>query len=402
MLTFVHSNPALVRDGLLHVDRKFLTGMLRNAETIDAPITTVHPTLEEPDSTMDLVAVPCASLPFKVLTAVPGAAPDAALRAVIRASELIYGTLEWGVDALVREARVPYVMVVEYDLQTQAIVTSSQVTNPLRKLVRKLRCTAEFHRRAVPQMRRATALHCNGFPVYDESARYNDERLLYLDSRMSADMVISEAQLQARLAARRQRGRARLLYSGRYEPMKGSIDAVKVAIECLRRGLDIEFHSYGQGGLRDDMRALAAQSPAPERIVIHDAIPYPELVERSRDFDAFVSCHVQSDPSCTYLESLGSGLPIVGYANRMWSRLVSECGCGEATAIGDPAAAAGALERLLADGERLDALSLRARRYALEHTFEREFALRTNALNHLLHTLRGGSAPKPRGLAAIA
>lgn len=402
MLTFVNSNPALVRDGRLHVDRKFLTGMLRNAETIDAPIVTVHPRYDEADTTMDLIEVPCASLPFKVITAVAGAPPEPALRAAVAGSEMVYGSLEWGVEGLVSESRIPYVLVLEYDLQTQVTVTSSQVSNPLRKLVRKLRCTASFHRDAVPRMRGAAALHCNGFPVYDESARYNDERLLYLDSRMSADMVIGESQLQARLAERRRRGRVRLLYSGRYEPMKGSIDAVKVAIECLRRGLDIEFHSYGQGGLRDAMRALAAQSPAPERIVVHDAIPYPDLVERSRDFDAFVSCHVQSDPSCTYLESLGSGLPIVGYANRMWSRLVAECGCGAATPIGDPAAAAEALGKLLADAGRFDDMSLRARRYALNHTFEDEFALRTNAINAMLHALRAGRSPKPRAIEAIA
>lgn len=401
MLTFVHSNPALLRDGRLHVDRKFLTGMLRNAKSIDAPIVTIHPRLEVPDSTMDLIEVPCASLPFKVMTALPGAVPDAALRGLVDRSELVYGSLEWGVDTLVREARIPYVLVLEYDLETQVNVTTSQVSNPLRKLVRKLRCTAAFHRDAVPQMRGAAALHCNGFPVYDESARYNDERLLYLDSRMSADMVIGESQLLARLAARRERGRVRLLYSGRYEPMKGSIDAVKVAIECLRRGLDIEFHSYGQGGLRDTMRALAAQSPAPERIVVHDAIPYPDLVERSRDFDAFISCHVQSDPSCTYLESLGSGLPIVGYANRMWSRLAAECGCGAATPIGNPVAAAEALGALMSDADRLDALSLKARRYSLDHTFEHEFSLRTDAINTMLHALRSGKPLKQRAVELV-
>jgi len=392
MLTFVHSNAARIRDGLLHVDRKFLTGMLRNAETIDAPMLTIHPRLDEGVATMDLVQVPVDSLPFKVLTVEPGAAPSADLRAAVEASSLLYGSLEWGVEALARAARIPYVLVLEYDLQTQVTVTTSQVTNPLRKLVRRARCVASFHRQAVPQMRAAAALHCNGFPVYDESARYNDERLLYLDSRMTAEMVIGVAELHARLAQRRERGRIRLLFSGRYEPMKGSLDAVKVAIECLRRGLDIEFHSYGQGSLRDAMRELAASAPVPDRIVVHDAIPYPELVEHSRGFDLFVCCHVQSDPSCTYLESFGSGLPIVGYANRMWARLATESSCGVATTMGDPNAAADALAVLIGDADRFDQLSLQARDYALAHTFEREFALRIDAINTLLQRLRGGFA----------
>lgn len=77
------------------------------------------------------------------------------------------------------------------------------------------------------------------------------------------------------------------------------------------------MHCYGQGPLRGEMDRLAGQTAAHGQILIHDTIPYPELFERSRTFGLFVCCHVQGDPSCAYLETFGSGLPIVGYANRM-------------------------------------------------------------------------------------
>jgi colanic acid/amylovoran biosynthesis glycosyltransferase len=119
-----------------------------------------------------------------------------------------------------------------------------------------------------------------------------------------------------------------LLYSGRYEPMKGAHDAVLVAVECLRRGLNVEMHCYGQGNLRDAMERTATGW---NRIHIHDPIPYPELVQLSQSFDLFVCCHVQGDPCCTCLESFGTGLPIVGYANRMWRRL-----CATSLCAGEP------------------------------------------------------------------
>jgi colanic acid/amylovoran biosynthesis glycosyltransferase len=173
----------------------------------------------------------------------------------------------------------------------------------------------------------------------------------------------------------------RLLFSGRYERMKGVADAVAVAVECLRRGLDIEMHFYGQGGLREDMERIAARAARPGRIHIHDAIPYPELVKISRTFDLFVCCHIQSDPSCTYLESFGAGLPIVGYGNRMWRRLSESSGAGLLSPLGRPASVADDVQRLADDFQLLSTLSERAVAFAREHNYENEFGKRIQALN---------------------
>jgi hypothetical protein len=172
------------------------------------------------------------------------------------------------------------------------------------------------------------------------------------------------------------------------------VDSVRVALECLQRGLDIEMHCYGQGNQLEEMRALAVQSPVPGRIQVHDAIPYPELVERSREFDIFVCCHIQSDPSCTYLESFGAGLPIAGYANRMWKRLSEVSGCGLASPIGRPAAVADSIANMLADASAFDAMSLRAREFAAAHSFECEFTLRTSAIRQTLEEVRRADKSK--------
>lgn len=159
---------------------------------------------------------------------------------------------------------------------------------------------------------------------------------------------------------------------------------MRVAIECGKRGLDIEMPCYGQGPLRGEMDRLAGQAATHAQIHIHAAIPYPELVERSRTFDLFVCCHVQGDPSCTYLETFGSGLPIVGYANRMWRRLCAESRVGFASPIGQPDAVADAVGRLAADDVTPSEMSRRARSFAAEHSFEKEFARRRDAINAVL------------------
>lgn len=233
----------------------------------------------------------------------------------------------------------------------------------------------------VPAMKWAREVHCNGYPIFAAAARHNTRRLLYLDSRMSRDMVITTESLRERLAARRRRP-VRMIYSGRYERMKGALDAVKAAALCKQRGLEFEMDCYGQGSLSTEMRAVAAA--AGNSIRVHDAIPFPELVQRTHDADLFVCCHIQSDPSCTYLESMGAGLPIAGYSNRMWTAMAAASNAGIVTARNAPEAMADAITRLVANPEELDQMSRHAREFAASHTFEIEFQRRTDAINAAL------------------
>jgi hypothetical protein len=85
---------------------------------------------------------------------------------------------------------------------------------------------------------------------------------------MLTNMLIGKAEMESRSVNRYDRP-LRLLYSGRYEPLKGAVDAVKVGMECLGRGLNIEMHCYGQGSQKAQMQNLATDS----RMHIHDAIP---------------------------------------------------------------------------------------------------------------------------------
>ena len=384
----IHANPARIVDGVLRVDRKFHIGMQLNIRRIREPIVSVHPEGYADTQIMDAVEVPVDQLGYGVLTVktdragLPQAHELERLRSQVARSRVMYGNA-LGSVAIARDLGVPYIMFIEYDLKTQITVATAEVPSPLRRAARTARCTLNFALTQVPAMRHAHSVHCNGYPVFDEARWFNGSRLLYFDSRMSEDLVIGYDALAARLGERRTRP-LRLLYSGRYETMKGASHAVRVGLECMRLGLEFELHCYGQGALEPEMQALAAQANGKGRIVIHAAVPYPELVELARTFDIFVCCHIQADPSCTYVESFGAGLPIVGYDNRMWKRLCRESGVGFCSRIGHPALVAKDVQRLASDGALLASMSHRARLFALKHCFEREYELRTAAINAAL------------------
>lgn len=379
MLTLIHHNPVLIENGVLHVDRKFLNGMQYYADALNIPLTTVHPLLNKNEQIMDIVSIPIAELNFEVVTVEEKSTERTALKQIIEQSALVYGH-GMGSSSLARSNNIPYILILEYDLSTHITFATNGVSNIARRMFRTLRTICEYLFVEIPAIRSAHSLHCNGYPVFESSAPYNKNRLLYLDSRMSTAQIISESELKTRLSTLGQRRLIRLLFSGRYEAAKGAADAVSVAIECQKLGLDIEFHSYGQGSLRDEMKRLASSAPFPESIFIHDAIPYPDLVQRSREFDIFVCCHVQNDPSCTYLETLGSGLPIVGYDNKMLKGIVDNSKAGFTSKLGSPVKVAQQIKALAKDTQMLADMSLNARAFSLEHVFENEFNLRVSAI----------------------
>jgi colanic acid/amylovoran biosynthesis glycosyltransferase len=388
MITMVHSNPARLTGGILCVDRKFHTGMLAYCAALGGGLTTVHPLATRDHIGIDMIEVSLDCLPYAVLVV----EPDGDLgpfRILIESSTLAYG-MGLGFERIAQACGVPYVMVAEYDLKTRIVVSTSQVRSVARKSVRAARIAWDYFMHFVPDARLAASIHCNGYPICDALQRVNPKRLLYLDSRMSESMVVSSEQLRGRLLNLRSRP-LRLIFSGRYEPLKGALDVVKVGISAIRRGLRVEMHTYGDGSQKGEMRRLVESAGMTAQITVHDGIAYPELVEISCGFDVFVCCHIQGDPSCTYLESFGAGLPIVGYDNRMWRRLCQESGAGLSVRMHDVEAVVGGLESIQSQSGLLEELSSRAREFALSHTFDREFVKRTDAIREALASARAVS-----------
>jgi len=113
-----------------------------------------------------------------------------------------------------------------------------------------------------------------------------------------------------------------------------------------------------------------------------------ELMPRIRDqVDVFFCPHPQCDPSCTYVETLAAGVPIVGYANEAVKALEGATAAVESVKMGDPAAAAEAIAALGANASELERRSRAALAFARGHSFERTYDAR---VEHLL-SLRSGA-----------
>lgn len=377
-------SPCVIADGVLRIDRKVHTGTCLYAESLDAEIVVLAPVLSDGDRQMDFIEVPLDQVPYRVETVrcngnfEPLGTDVDRVAALVREARLLYGT-GFGTEQYARSLGKTFIPVVEYNLRTQIEVARLPVSGFLRRGIRTVRALIRTAREVLT-LRAAHSIHCNGYPIFDQTIRFHADCLLYLDSRMGREMVIDEERLEARIASLEGGRRPLLLYSGRYEAMKGAMDVVEVGVDLFEAGVDFELDLYGKGDQAEAMRACVEAAGASERIRVHDAIPYPELVERSHDSDLFVCCHVQDDPSCTYLESCGSGLPIAGYGNAMWRPFAAAAQNGLVTELGEPTRLASAIKELLMNRAQLADWARKSRAFALEHTFEAEFEKRISAL----------------------
>ncbi len=384
-------SPCLIENGVLRIDRKFHVGASVYAERLGTSVVVIAPTLTAGCRQMDFVEIPTDDLSYRVEPVrcdgnhrLRGSELDRVERLVGQAS-LIYGT-GFETQLFAQKLAKPYIAVVEYDLPTQIKIARFPVHGRIRRGVRTVKTLCRFLPK-IRDLRRAHSVHCNGYPVHEQSRRFHRDCLLYLDSRMADAMVIESDRLDMRLADFKIGRKPRLLYSGRYEEIKGALDVVEVGLELFRRKVPFVLDLFGAGSLVGEMRRRVESAGAQDCIHVNNAIPYPELVERSHDSDVFICCHVQADPSCTYLEACGSGLPIVGYGNRMWRSFVKDAGNGLVTRMGRPVETAKAVQNLLSDWPSLSAFAHRSRDFAKKHCFEGEFDKRIHAIQELLRTL---------------
>jgi len=384
---------AELRSRSILIDRKFHEGMIGFVERLDRPFSCLMPrfTPAESSQAMDMIEVPISELPYRANVLEKPLLGADSLRIVERSLDGValaylgaFEDLNLAVASACRGRDIPYAVVSEYTLQTELEIMRANTSSAARRLWREARIRLGKPRR-LRFVASAQEVHANGYPTYRELAAANPRRMLFFDTRARAEDIICESELCERLASRANR-RPRLIYAGRYHPMKGTLDVIKVGIELDRLGMDFQLDLYGKGPLNEPMASLASQSNAAGKIKIHDAVSYrPDLQRIAKQADLFICCHVQGDPSCTYLETFACGVPIVGYANEMWTPLSQDSGAGEVVPKGDYKALAKAVARLVGTS-RLAELSIRARNFAKANTMEIAWDRRISHLAALVRT----------------
>ncbi|MCB1998015.1 MAG: glycosyltransferase [Burkholderiaceae bacterium] len=388
LLTIVPSVPVWVDGGRLVLDRKFHDGALQYVKAWPGRVRCLMRRASGAWSGFGAVRARPADLPYEVTLLATDAAIEAGHvrgAAVVLAAADDHHQLQ--VAALCRQVGARCVYVIEYIPETRHQINRLESPGLLTRLRRD-----HFLRRRERDRRAAfdacDGLQANGVPAHEAYAAHGN-CLLYLDTRMSRRMLIDEAALEQRLQGLRTPRPLQLAFSGRLIAMKGADHLVRVAQRLQARGVRCEWTVYGQGELEPSMRRQVRDAGLESVFRMPGSVDFEtDLVPAiQRGVDLYVMLHRQSDPSCTYLETLSCGIPIVGYANRALAGVLRLADVGVGVPVDDVEAVVEAVAGLDQNRARLAELSRAAARFSREHAFEDTFVRRVRHLEALLEAV---------------
>jgi len=149
----------------------------------------------------------------------------------------------------------------------------------------------------------------------------------------------------------------RILSIGRLVPKKGFHDLVDALALIDRKGLRVRADVYGGGPLRDELEALADLFGLQGRLTFHGARLQDEITAAYRRAAVFVLVPVVTDDGDrdgipnVLVEAMASGVPVVATRISGIPELITDGIDGLLVREHDPAALAGAIERVLRDPE---------------------------------------------------
>ncbi|MBL3568886.1 hypothetical protein BV509_21345 [Rhodovulum sulfidophilum] len=383
-LLVISSAPAALVDGKPFLDRKFVDGMRFYTDLWDGPVNCLL-RVRTGSFPFGRVYEP-GELPFGVRFLPAGGKPggqDLAGHDVVLCSGDNHDYLH--LAGMCRRSGQKLVYIIEYIPETRRQIIFLDGALSLPKKIRSLVWTLGQEVRRRKAFGLADGLQANGYPAFAAYESVNANVVMYLDNRMGSDLLATGSEMEARCRRILDGAPLRLVHSGRLERMKGSQDLIPIAARLVAMGIDFELDIFGSGSLEADLRRDIAAHGLNDRVRLNGVVDFEtELVPFARRHaDIYLSCHRQSDPSCTYLESMGCGLAVAGYANRMWAALCQEARAGWAVPLGKVEAMSGVLAEAAADRQRLVECCDAAWAFAGAHAFEHEFGRRIEHLRRL-------------------
>ncbi len=366
---FTHRDPA----GRVVLTRKFIGGVSEYARHWPEGVQVL---IEEgnPGDDLDHVSIDPADLPFELHIVPYQASPLSPFleRSAVALLAAFYRQIPLG--ALCARLGVPAVYTTEYSLRTRLQILGTERLNPL---VRARRILWQFQeeRRQRRAFRQAAGLQCNGTPTFDAYRSINSNALLYFDTRVTQSMLADEQTVRQRTARLLQKNAPiRLAFSGRLIPMKGADHLIPVAEHLRRMNIPFTLSICGAGALEKQMRAEVVAKKLENHVLFRGSLDFKKelLPFITNEVDLFVCCHRQGDPSCTYLETMSCGVPIVGYANDAFAGLVDRSSAGWTSPMNHPRALAGRIAQLATRPEEICEHALRSLAFASNHPFGRD------------------------------
>jgi glycosyltransferase involved in cell wall biosynthesis len=178
----------------------------------------------------------------------------------------------------------------------------------------------------------------------------------------------------------------RLAFSGRLIEMKGADHLITLAHLLKKETFPFSMTIYGTGDLEDEMKKSIRTHQLEHYVSMRGAVDfYNTLIpDLKNNIDLFISLHRQSDPSCTYLETLSCGIPVVGYKNKAFAGLLELADIGWGAKLNDLDEIKRIIIHLDKNRVIISEKSKNSIAFARLHDFETTFNKR---VNHLLSIL---------------
>jgi len=286
-------------------------------------------------------------------------------------------------------AGVPCIYISEYSLQTRKQIVSVTTNNPIQRF-RKILWEEKQERKRHHAVALANGIQCNGTPTYNAYRTINPNPILFFDTRMTESMLASEADIENRTFQQNDSTEKpiRLLFSGRLIKMKGADHLLFIAVELMQAGIPFQLFICGDGDLKISMEKQIISKGLSHCVKMMGLLDFQlELVPLLKEkIDVFICCHRQGDPSCTYLETMSCGVPIIGYANEAFEGIVQYSQAGWLVEMNQPALIAQKIVDLYRSRQEIKDMSLKSLKFAKHHTFEQEFE---NRVSHIQQIAEG-------------
>ena len=194
----------------------------------------------------------------------------------------------------------------------------------------------------------------------------------FLDAAHSEADVVSDDDLDRRLASRREPGRRlEAIYFGRLVPYKG-IDYVVDAIARARAtGANVHLTLVGAGESLEGLRAQAESLGLEDAITFLDPVKYgPELFDLVDRADVAVAAPRVEDTPRAALDAMARGLPIFAFDIDYFRTLAEKSGAVALAQWPSSASLAEQLAKLQKDRAAVEAMARRAAPFARSNTQE--------------------------------
>jgi len=396
-LWVVPSVPIWQVDGKLCFDRKFYFGLVEYANIWPGSVHCLMYLSNSPIPDFGVVLKDPGELAFSCTTLAAG---QSIQEVHLQGADIVLASGDaWshhGVSALCQKIGAACVYIIEYTPDTRRKISILETKNPLRRLMNWLFLRKDEILR-VADFELADGLQANGTPAA-KAYKWVRQVHLYFDTRASRQDLIRMDELNNRLARlSKPDHRLQLAFSGRLVRMKGADHLVPIARKLVALGVDFDLYIFGAGDFEQALVQQVRRHQLEQYVHLAGVADfYEELMPKLKSqIDLFLMPHPQADPSCTYLETLSCGVPIMGYDNEAMTGLLEHASIGWAVPIGADELMAERIAQLDKDRDALAQQARHARDFASQHCFEDVF---TGRIEHLKTVLAANRAARKLAL----